>query len=238
MQGGEGRMQDVWGPRRAQQQEQGARWGRHGVGQAAGCCRSSNGQRVGCAQHRHADEVALGRRARGTKSRAPRGHGAKPPIRGTAGTGALPAGAARGKGGGTEHPGVGAAGALWHWFGSVGSTWDAPAAAPARSGSEQGQSRCGGHVAEGGSGQPPGPPRPPTHPPARSGLRSGCSGSAACGFRRGRCPGSTSPCRDSLPVTGPPRRPPRRRCCCWSCRCWSCRCCTGPRRWRSRSGHR
>lgn len=57
-----------------------------------------------------------------------------------------------------------AAGAPWHRFGSVGSTWDAPTPAPARSGSEQGQSHCGGHRAEGG-GQPrqaaPSLPLPP-----------------------------------------------------------------------------
>lgn len=55
-------------------------------------------------------------------------------------------------------------GAPWHQFGSVGNTWDAPAPAPACSGSEQGQSHCGGHRAEGG-GQPhwaaPGLPLPP-----------------------------------------------------------------------------
>lgn len=74
----------------------------------------------------------------------------------------------------------------------------------------------------------------PRLPPTRPGLRSGCSGSAACGSQRGGCPGSTRPCRDPpLPVTAPPHR----CCCCWSCRCWSCRCCTGPHRWRSRSGY-
>lgn len=58
-----------------------------------------------------------------------------------------------------------AAEAPWHQCGSVGSTWDAPAPAPAHSGSEQGQSHCGGHRAEGG-GQPhwaaPGLPLLPT----------------------------------------------------------------------------
>jgi len=47
--------------------------------------------------------------------------------------------------------------APWHLFGSVESTWDAPAPAPARSGSEQRQSHAGGHRAEGG-GQPPASP--------------------------------------------------------------------------------
>ena len=80
------------------------------------------------------------------------------------------------------------------------------------------------------------PPSPGPQGGPRERLRSGCSGSAAASGPRGPQSSRTPPCRDSRPVTGPPRPRPRRCCRCWSCRCWSCRCCTGPRRWRSRSG--
>ena len=81
------------------------------------------------------------------------------------------------------------------------------------------------------------------HPPScpgqqggpRERLRSGCSGSGAATGLQGPQSSRTPPCRDSRPVTG---HPPRRCCCRYHCycRCWSCHCCTGPRRWRSRSG--
>jgi hypothetical protein len=84
------------------------------------------------------------------------------------------------------------------------------------------------------------------HPPFRTTwqggprerLRSGCSGSAASVDLPAPRSGCTPPYRDSRPVTGPPPLP-RQRCCC-RCRCccryWNYHCCTGPHRWRSRSG--
>lgn len=122
-----------------------------------------------------------------------------------------------------------AAGAAWHQFGSAGSTGMPQHQALPTVGLSGGKATAGG--TEGRGVDSPQPPSP-THP----GLRSECSGSAAYGARRGRCPGNMSPCRDSLPVTGPQTHHPHHRCCCSSCHCSSCHCCTGPRRWRSQSG--